>query len=143
MLNNLISRYEKFIFYFLMGILYVYIAVEIITLCYFFIGGLLTLSPAPEFLFFDNAEASKILPAFFSILISVELIDTLKHYMRDHSIQSQHIITIGLIAITRKLLILDFAHGDPLINFSLAALIIALALAFYFIKKASFSYKEN
>lgn len=137
------NRYEQFIFYFLIGILSVYIAVEIITLCYFFISGLLTLSPSPEFLFFDNAEASKILPAFFSILISVELIDTLKQYMRDHSIQSQHIITIGLIAIARKLLILDFAHGDPLINLSIAALIICLALAFYLIKKASFSYKED
>jgi uncharacterized membrane protein (DUF373 family) len=143
MRNKLLGRYEKFIFYFLMGILYVYIAVEIITLCYFFIGGLLTLSPLPEYLFFDNAEASKILPPFFSILISVELIDTLRHYMRDHSIQSQHIITIGIIAITRKLLILDFTHGDPLINFSLASLIITLALAFYFIKKASFSYKDE
>lgn len=142
-MNTWYNQYEKFIFYFLIGILSVYIAVEIITLCYFFISGLSTLSPSPEFLFFDNAEASKILPTFFSILISVELIDTLRHYMRDHSIQSQHIVTIGLIAIARKLLILDFAHGDALINFSIAALIICLALAFYFIKKASFSYKED
>jgi uncharacterized membrane protein (DUF373 family) len=139
---NLTKRYEKFIFYFLMGILYVYIAVEIITLCYFFISGLISLSPTPEYLFFDHAESSKILPPFFSILISVELIDTLRHYMRDHAIQSQHIITIGIIAITRKLLVIDLSHGDPLVNFSLAALIITLALAFYFIKKAHFSYKE-
>lgn len=142
MFNKLSSNYEKFIFYFLMGVLYVYIAVEIITLCYFFILGLISLSPSPEYLFFDHAESSKILPPFFSILISVELIDTLRHYMRDHSIQSQHIITIGIIAITRKLLVLDFSHGDALINFSIAALIITLSLAFYFIKKASFSYKS-
>ena len=142
MFNNLLGRYEKFIFYFLMGILYVYIAVEISTLCYFFIIGLVSLSPSPEYLFFDHAEASKILPPFFGILISVELIDTLRHYMRDHSIQPQHIITIGIIAITRKLLVLDFSHGDAMINFSIAALIITLSLAFYFIKKATFSYKD-
>lgn len=142
MFNKLTSNYEKFIFYFLMGVLYVYIAVEIITLCYFFITGLISLSPGPEYLFFDHAESSKILPPFFSILISVELIDTLRHYMRDHTIQSQHIITIGIIAITRKLLVLDFSHGDALINFSIAALVITLSLAYYFIKKATFSYKD-
>jgi uncharacterized membrane protein (DUF373 family) len=56
--------------------------------------------------------------------------------MKENTIKSQHIITIGIIAIARKLIVLDFAHGDPMVNISISALIITLALAFYFIKKA-------
>ena len=36
---------------------------------------------------------------------------------------------------SRKLLVLDFAHGNPMTNISIAALIVGLALAYFLLKK--------
>lgn len=77
----------------------------------------------------------EILPVFFNILIAVELIDTFNIYIKEHSIKVLSILLIGLIAIGRKLLILDFAHSDGFGNIGLAALIFSLAMEYYLIRK--------
>jgi len=133
-MHNYLKNFEKYIFYFLIAILGVYILVEVVTLVYFFFSGLFTVESGKS-LFFSKDEGEVIIPAFFGILIAFELIDTLKIYLKENEIKSQHIIVIGLIAISRKLLVLDFAHGDPMTNFSIAALIAGLALAYFLLKK--------
>jgi uncharacterized membrane protein (DUF373 family) len=86
-------------------------------------------------LFFSKEEGEQIIPAFFGILIALELIDTFKIYLKENEIKAQHLIVIGIIAVSRKLLVLDFAHGNPMTNFSIAALIVGLALAYFLLKK--------
>ena len=133
-MHNYLKNFEKYIFYFLIAILAIYILVEVASLVYFFFTGLATIESG-KMLFFSKDEGDQIVPAFFGILIALELIDTLKIYLKENEIKSQHIIVIGLIAISRKLLVLDFAHGDPMTNFSIAALLIGLGLAYFLLKK--------
>lgn len=130
----MLKQFEKYVFYFLIGMLALYIAVEVVTLCYFFFKDIFTVESG-KYLFFTKEEGQEILSPFFSILIALELIDTLKIYLKENVIKSQHIIVIGLIAISRKLLVIDFAHGDAMINFGIAALLIGLALSYFLIKK--------
>jgi uncharacterized membrane protein (DUF373 family) len=47
----------------------------------------------------------------------------------------QSILLIGLIAIGRKLLVLDLGHADGIANIGLASIIIALSLGYYLVKK--------
>jgi uncharacterized membrane protein (DUF373 family) len=59
----------------------------------------------------------------------------MQNYVKEHSIKVQSILLIGLIAIGRKLLVLDVGHADGLHNIGLAAIIISLALGYYLVKK--------
>jgi len=133
-MHNYLKNFEKYIFYFLIAILGVYILVEVVTLVYFFFSGLFTVESGKS-LFFSKDEGEVIIPAFFGILIALELIDTFKIYLKENEIKAQHLIVIGIIAVSRKLLVLDFAHGNPITNFSLAALIVGLASAYFLLKK--------
>jgi len=133
-MNNYLKNFEKYIFYFLITILAIYILVEVVTLVYFFFTGLFTIESG-KILFFSKDEGEKIIPAFFGILIALELIDTFKIYLKENEIKAQHLIVIGIIAVSRKLLVLDFAHGNPMTNISIAALIVGLALAYFLLKK--------
>jgi uncharacterized membrane protein (DUF373 family) len=133
-MNNYLKNFEKYIFYFLIAILAFYILVEVVTLVYFFFNGLFSVESGKS-LFFSKEEGEQIIPAFFGILIALELIDTFKIYLKENEIKAQHLIVIGIIAVSRKLLVLDFAHGDPMTNFSIAALIAGLALAYFLLKK--------
>ena len=130
-----IKQFEKGVFYFLTGIIVVYIAVEIIELTYQFGSALLTINDSGPRLLITKEQTSLVLPVFFNILIAIELIDTFDVYVKEHHIKVQSILLIGLIAIGRKLLVLDVGHSEGVQNLGLAAIILALAVGYYLLKR--------
>jgi uncharacterized membrane protein (DUF373 family) len=130
-----IMQFEKFVFYVLSGIIVLYIAVEVIELVYQFGLALLTSVETSSRLLITQEQMALILPVFFNILIAIELIDTFNVYIHEHNIKVQSILLIGLIAIGRKLLVLDLGHADGLSNIGLASIIIALSLGYYLVRK--------
>jgi len=135
MSHQLVKKFEVGVFYILTAIIVLYVLVEIIEVVYLFAGALLTSSPESHRLLITKEQTALVLPVFFNILIAIELIDTFNVYIKEHSIKVQSILLIGLIAIGRKLLVLDLGHADALSNIGLAAIIIALALGYYLVKK--------
>lgn len=135
MSQSLIKKFEVGVFYILSAIIVLYIAVEIIELVYQFGKALLTTGDTTTRLLITKEQTALVLPVFFNILIAIELIDTFNIYIKEHSIKVQSILLIGLIAIGRKLLVLDLGHADGLSNIGLASIIIALSLGYYLVKK--------
>lgn len=135
MSQSIIKKFEVGVFYILSAIIVLYIAVEIIELVYQFGKALLTTGDTTTRLLITKEQTALVLPVFFNILIAIELIDTFNIYIKEHSIKVQSILLIGLIAIGRKLLVLDLGHADGLSNIGLASIIIALSLGYYLVKK--------
>lgn len=135
MSNSPLKKFEVAVFYILSGVIVVYIAVEIIELLYQFGIALLTPDEGSGRLLVNKEHTRHVLPVFFNILIAIELIDTFNVYIKEHSVRVQNILLIGLIAIGRKLLVLDVGHSDGLHNIGLAMLIIALAVGYYLLKR--------
>jgi uncharacterized membrane protein (DUF373 family) len=135
MSHSFIKKFEVGIFYILSVIIVLYITVEIIELIYQFGKALLTKGDTTTRLLITKEQTALVLPVFFNILIAIELIDTFDIYIKEHSIKVQSILLIGLIAIGRKLLVLDLGHADGLANIGLASIIIALSLGYYLVKK--------
>lgn len=135
MSNSLIKKFEVVVFYILSAIIVLYIAVEIIELVYQFGNALITTGDTTTRLLITKEQTALILPVFFNILIAIELFDTFNIYIKEHSIKVQSILLIGLMAIGRKLLILDIGHQDGLSNIGIASIIISLSLGYYLVKK--------
>jgi uncharacterized membrane protein (DUF373 family) len=135
MSHGLINKSEATVFYFLSAIIVLYVAVEIIDLVYQFGKALLTTDDTTTRLLITKEQTAIVLPVFFNILIAIELIDTFNVYVKEHSIKFQNILLIGLIAISRKLPVLDLGHTDGLDNIGLASVIIALSFEYYLVKK--------
>ena len=59
-------------------------------------------------------------------------------YVSDHGVRKlvEYIILIALIAIARKIIILDFDKTGPLSILGIAAVVLALPLAYYFLSKS-------
>ena len=129
------KQFEKIVFYILSGIVILYITVEIIELLYQFGKAIIVNEGDHDRLLISAEQTKKVLPVFFNVLIAIELIDTFNGYLKDSVIQVQSILLIGLIAIGRKLLVLDIGHADGLSNIGLAAIILALSLGYYLVKK--------
>jgi uncharacterized membrane protein (DUF373 family) len=73
---------------------------------------------------------------FLLILIGVELLETLKAYLRRDVIHVRLVLEVALIAMARKVIILEPNAIPAATLFGVAALILALAVAFYFERQA-------
>lgn len=132
---NLLKKFEVAVFYILIIIVVAYISIEIIELLYQFFLALIIADEGSDRLLFTKEQTAHVIPVFFNILIAVELIDTFNVYIKEHSIKVQSILLIGLMAIGRKLLVLDIGHKDGITNIGLASIILALAVGYYLVKR--------
>jgi uncharacterized membrane protein (DUF373 family) len=73
---------------------------------------------------------------FLVILIGVELLETLKAYVKKDVIPVRLVLEVALIAMARKVIILEPNSVTALTLFGMAAIISALGVAFYFERKA-------
>jgi uncharacterized membrane protein (DUF373 family) len=74
--------------------------------------------------------------SFLLVLIGVELLETLKAYVRKNVIHVRVVLEVALIAMARKVIVEEPNNVPSLTLFGIAALILALAIAFYFERQA-------
>ena len=72
---------------------------------------------------------------FLLVLIGIELLDTIKVYFKENVIHVEVVILVALIAIARKVIVLDFEEYSGLEIVGISAIIIALSAGYYLIKK--------
>ncbi len=125
---------EKTAVYVMAVVLALYIFVEMVELLYQAGKGLMSSKEGTGNLLLSKEDLRMVLPVFFNILIAIELMDTLKVYAEHNHIKVQGVLLIGLIAIGRKLLILDLGHSDGFTLVGLASLIFALSLGYFLVK---------
>ena len=73
---------------------------------------------------------------FLLVLIGVELLETLKAYIRKDVIHVRVVLEVALIAMARKVIIEEPNTVSSLTLLGIASLILALAIAFYFERQA-------
>jgi uncharacterized membrane protein (DUF373 family) len=73
---------------------------------------------------------------FLLVLIGVELLDTVKTYFKKDVIHVRVVLEVALIAMARKVIIEEPNNAPALTLFGIAALILALGVAFYFERQA-------
>jgi uncharacterized membrane protein (DUF373 family) len=73
---------------------------------------------------------------FLLVLIGVELLETLKAYVKKDVIHVRVVLEVALIAMARKVIIEEPNTVPSLTLFGIAALILALGIAFYFERRA-------
>lgn len=122
------ERFEKIVFNILAWALYLYVAIELVELLITFVNALSTVEWLGERTFLSSDEGRRLLPIFFNILIAMELAETMKEFHVHHRVKMGRILAIGVIAIGRKLIVVDFTHGDPWVTIAMAELVIALVV---------------
>ncbi|HJW28812.1 MAG TPA: phosphate-starvation-inducible PsiE family protein [Saprospiraceae bacterium] len=68
---------------------------------------------------------------FLLILIGVELLETIRSYLSEHVVHVEVVIEVALIAIARKVIIIDLKEISANSLLGIAAIITALAAAYY------------
>jgi len=79
---------------------------------------------------------------FLMVLIGLELMTSIQMYLDHNSIHAELMLLVAITAITRKIVILDAKNIDPMIMFGIGAIIIALALGYYLVRRSSAEKRE-
>lgn len=72
---------------------------------------------------------------FLLLLIGVELLETIKAYLSEGVVHSEIVLEVALIAIARKVITLDLKAYDSMTLIGIAALIVAIAIAYFLIRR--------
>lgn len=91
----------------------------------------------------DTNEVIKIFGFFINVLIGLELFETVKLYLKENIFHPEVILMISLIAILRKVIILDFSEIDSVMAIAIALLIGSITTGYYLIKKANRKPKQE
>ena len=65
------------------------------------------------------------------ILIGIELLDTIKAYLSEHVFHVEVVLEVAMIAVARKVILLDYKEYPGMTILAIAALILALAIGYY------------
>jgi uncharacterized membrane protein (DUF373 family) len=90
----------------------------------------------PPFLLLNIDEMLTVFGFFLMVLIGIELMETVKIYLEHRTVYVEVILMVAVIAIARKVIILDVKEMDAVTLLGIAAIILALALGYFAIKKA-------
>ena len=82
------------------------------------------------------SELLEIFGFFLLILIGIELLETLRAYLVEHVVHVEVVLEVALIAIARKVIILEPKEMPGLTVFAIAALILALATGFSLVRRS-------
>ncbi len=80
--------------------------------------------------------------SFMAVLIAIEIFENIILYLRDDVIHVKIVMATALMAVARKVIIVDYDKAAPSYIYSLAAAVIALSLGYWLVRKMSHN-KEN
>jgi uncharacterized membrane protein (DUF373 family) len=139
---EIVNKFEKSVYAVLMVMLMAVLIAALFELAVK-LFGVLTDIKTPYLI--DPNEMILVLGGFLLVLIGVELLDTIKAYFIENTIHVEIIILLAIIAMARKVILLNPAPGDSFaFGFELmgiGVIVVGLGAGYYLIKKAgSLSY---
>ena len=74
---------------------------------------------------------------FLNILIALEILENITAYLRKHVVQVELVIVTSLIAVARKIIILDLSKTSGSQVMGLALAILALSLSYWIVRRGN------
>ena len=136
----LIKSFEKIIIRVLVALMALVLLLSTVELAWVIIKDIIT----PPILLLEIDELLEIFGLFMLVLIGLELLDTIaKTYMGESTDHAQIVMAVAIIAIARKVIILDVKDLSGLALVGIAAIILALSIGYYLIKKKDAMVKDS
>lgn len=137
MLTLMLKKFERVIVTTLIVMMGLTILLATIELGWFILRDIIT----PPLLLLEIHELLDIFGLFLLVLLGIELISTLKTYLTENEVHVEVVFAVALIAIGRKVIILDIKEVSSLSLLGIAAVVLSLSIG-YFLVKRTFPKKD-
>ncbi len=132
-LKKAVQTTERYIIKTLIALMSVLLVVATIELGYVFYKAIT--EPGEGYFIINLDNLLNVFGVFLLVLIGIELLDTIKVYFREHVIHVEVVMLVAIIAISRKIIVMDYDKYSGLETIGIAVVILALSAGYYLIKK--------
>jgi len=130
--NNLLNMIERVIVLTLLSLMMLVVVASVAELAIVIINQLI----APPFLLLNITEILKVFGFFLMVLIGLELLETLKAYLSEDRVHAEVVLLVAMVAIARKVIILDFNEYTPTMLMGMSSIIVALGISYFLVRRA-------
>jgi len=134
--NRLIGKFEAIIIGLLQLLLVVAVSVGTAQLFVLFVERLPASWAAIESAGDLHSVMQRAFGGVLVVVLGLELIETLKVYFHEHQVRVEVIMIVGLIAVGRHVIQVDYEHVEGSNLIGLGTLIVALAFGYFLVGKA-------
>ena len=90
----------------------------------------------PPFLLLDVKEMMEVFGFILMVVIGLELLETIKAYLDKRVIHVEVVLLVAIVAVARKIIIMDYKEITPQMILAVAALVISLSIGFFAVRRA-------
>ncbi len=94
----------------------------------------------PPVFIIDTGGLMDLFSLILILLIGLELIETIKTYLKESAVHVELIILVAIIAIARKIVVWDFNKYTEAELYGLSAIVLALGITYYLVKRAALKF---
>ncbi len=136
MIINYVHRFEKFINYILLFLLAIVTLLATVHVIWVMGKAVIT----PPFFLLETYELMEILGMILLVMIGIELLHSVTTYLTQRAFHLEIVISVAMIAITRKIITLDPKELSAGTLLGIAAMVFALAGSYFLIR---FSHRKK
>jgi uncharacterized membrane protein (DUF373 family) len=89
----------------------------------------------PPKMLLNISDIFKTFAAFLAVLIAIEIYQNIVLYLRTDIIPIKLVVATALMAIARKVIIIDYNELTPMYIFAIAAIVLSLGITYYLVGK--------
>jgi uncharacterized membrane protein (DUF373 family) len=127
-----LKKFEKLIVVSLLGMMMIAVLLSTIELAVVLVQEL----GKPPFMLLNIEEMLEVFGFFLMVLIGLELLETIKAYLDDNRVHAEIVFLVALVAVSRKVIILDYGKVSNELLFGMSTLIVSLGIGYYLVRRA-------
>jgi uncharacterized membrane protein (DUF373 family) len=130
---SILKKYEKIMIQALMIMMAIVLGLATVDLAWLIIQDIIK----PPFFLLSIDQLLEIFGLFMLVVIGIELLETImKTYLTEGKPHYEVVLSVAIIAIARKVIILDLKKLDSMSLIGIAAIVIALTVGYFLMKRS-------
>ncbi len=131
-MGKIFKTFEKVIVFALLGLMMLAVLVSTVELVVILFWQLIK---PPAFLL-SIEEMLEVFGFFLMILIGLELLESIKVYLEEDRVHAEVVFLVAIVAVSRKVIILDYKVIAPEMLYGMSTLIVALGIGYFLVQRA-------
>jgi uncharacterized membrane protein (DUF373 family) len=138
-MGKVLKLFEKIIVWTLLCLMMIAVLVSTIELAFTLFQELMK----PPLFLLNIDEMLEVFGFFLMVLIGLELLESIKTYLEEDRVHAEVVFLVAIVAMSRKVIIVDYKDVSPEMLYGIAAVIIALASGYFLVRRALHQYSYD
>ena len=131
-MDKILKIFEKLIVMALLSLMMLAVLVSTVELAVILFQELMK----PPLLLLNMKEMLEVFGFFLMVLIGLELLESIKAYLQEDRVHAEVVFLVAIVALSRKVIILDYKEVTADMLYGMSALIVALGVGYFLVRRA-------